>query len=97
MPLDIITQHHERLDGSGFPNGIGRKDLSLLTRIAMLADHYDELCNAPDPERSPNPHEALSCLYRHGVTKGESSKFCEKVAQSLVQPIGVCQPESLVE
>ena len=96
MLLDMITQHHERLDGSGFPQGIGGEDLSQLTRILMVADHYDELCNAPDPSTSLNPHTALSRLYRHVVTKGESSKFCEKVVQALVQAIGVYPPGSLV-
>jgi hypothetical protein len=63
----------------------------------MVADHYDELCNAPNPETSLNPHAALSRLYRHVVMKGESSKFCERVVQALVQAIGVYPPGSLVE
>jgi hypothetical protein len=63
----------------------------------MVADHYDELCNAPDPTTSLNPHTALSRLYRHVVMKGESSKFCENVVQALVQAIGVYPPGSLVE
>jgi len=95
--VEIIAQHHERLDGSGFPKGLGREDLSLHTRIVMVADHYDELCNAPNPETSLNPHAALSRLYRHVVRNGESSKFCEHVVQALVQAIGVYPPGSLVE
>ena len=97
MLLEIITHHHERLDGSGFPKGLRKEDLSLLTRIVMVADHFDELCNAPDPENSLNPHAALSRLYRHVVMKGESSKFCGQVVQALVQAIGVYPPGSLVE
>lgn len=97
MLVDMITQHHERLDGSGFPKGMGREVLSLMPRIVMVADQYDELCNAPDFETSLNPHEALSRLFRHVVMKGESSKFCDKVVQALVQAIGVYPPGSLVE
>ena len=97
MLVDMITHHHERLDGSGFPKGLGRNDLSQLTRIVMVADQYDELCNAPNPETSLNPHTALSRLYRHVVMKGESAKFCERVVQALVQAIGVYPPGSLVE
>jgi HD-GYP domain-containing protein (c-di-GMP phosphodiesterase class II) len=97
MLLEMITQHHERLDGSGFPQGLGGEALSQLSRIVMVADHYDELCNAPDPTTSLNPHTALSRLYRHVVMKGESSKFCENVVQALVQAIGVYPPGSLVE
>ncbi|MDH5429589.1 MAG: DUF3391 domain-containing protein [Nitrospirota bacterium] len=95
--VEIIAQHHERLDGSGFPKGLGGEALSLLPRIVMVADHYDELCNAPNPETSLNPHAALSRLFRHVVMKGESAKFCERVVQALVQAIGVYPPGSLVE
>ena len=94
---EIIAQHHERLDGSGFPKGLKRDGISLLTRIVMVADHFDELCNAPDHETSLNPHAALSRMYRHVVKKRESSKFCEQVVQALVQAIGVYPPGSLVE
>lgn len=95
--VEIIAHHHERIDGSGFPKGLRRDNLSLLTRIVMVADHYDELCNARNPETSLNPHAALSRLYRHVVLKGEGSKFCEHVVQALVQAIGVYPPGSLVE
>lgn len=95
--LEMIVQHHERLDGSGFPNGKRADDLSLPTKIVMVADHYDELCNAPDPQTSLSPHAALSHLFRHVVMKGESSRFCPAVVQALVQAIGVYPPGSLVE
>jgi len=95
--LEMIAQHHERLDGSGFPNGTKAGDLSLLTKIVMVADHYDELCNAPDPQTSLSPHAALSRLFRHVVMKGDSAKFCQEVVQALVQAIGVYPPGSLVE
>jgi len=95
--LEMISQHHERLDGSGFPNGMRASHLSLLSKIVMVADHYDELCNAPDPQTSLSPHASLSRLFRHVVMKGESAKFCQEVVQALVQAIGVYPPGSLVE
>jgi HD-GYP domain-containing protein (c-di-GMP phosphodiesterase class II) len=95
--LAMISQHHERMDGSGFPYGMKAPDLSLLTKIVMVADYYDELCNAPDPQSSLSPHAALSRLFRHVVMTGDSSKFCRTVVQALVQAIGVYPPGSLVE
>ena len=95
--LDIIAQHHERCDGSGFPKGLSGEQLSLVTRIVMVADQFDELCNAPNPENSLNPHEALSRLYRHVVMDSESPKYCPHVVQGLVQAIGVFPPGTLVE
>ncbi len=95
--LDIIERHHERCDGSGYPQGLPGDQLDGLTRIVMVADHYDELCNAPDPQHSLNPHEALSRLYRHVTLRGESAKYCPRVVQALVQAIGVFPPGTLVE
>ena len=95
--LDIIAQHHERCDGSGFPKGLSGEQLSLCTRIVMAADRFDELCNAPNPETSLNPHEALSRLYRHVVVNSESPKYCPHAIQGLVQAIGVFPPGTLVE
>ncbi|MGB0911319.1 MAG: HD-GYP domain-containing protein [Nitrospirales bacterium] len=95
--FDIILQHHERLDGSGYPKGLLKNDIHKLARIVAVADRYDELCNAPDPESSLIPHDALSRLFRHVVQKGESSKYCEFVVQALVQALGVYPPGSLVE
>ncbi len=95
--LEVILQHHERLDGSGYPKQLHKDEISLLARIVMVADRYDELCNAPDPESSLSPHDALSRLFRHVVQNGESSKYCEHVVQGLVQAVGVYPPGSLVE
>ena len=95
--LEIIAQHHERLDGSGFPKGLSKETLSALSKIVMVADYFDELCNSPTPESSLTSHAALSYFYRHIVFKGESTKFCERVVQALVHAIGIYPPGSLVE
>ncbi len=39
----IAYQHHERWDGSGYPNGLRGEEISILARITMLADIYDAL------------------------------------------------------
>ena len=95
--LDTILQHHERLDGSGYPNNVHKDDISKFAKIVMVADRYDELCNSPDPESSLIPHDALSRLFRHVVYKREASQYCEFAVQGLVQAVGVYPPGSLVE
>lgn len=40
---DIILQHHERLDGSGFPKRLSGDEISLSSRIVMIADTVDLL------------------------------------------------------
>ena len=93
--LNIVAQHHERLDGSGYPKQLRKDEITKLAKILMVADKYDELCNAPDPESSLIPHDALSRLYRHVVSKGELSQYCEHAVQALVQAVGVYPPGAL--
>lgn len=41
--LQIIRSHHERLDGSGYPDGLRGNQISILTRVVSVADVYDSL------------------------------------------------------
>ena len=44
--LDTIAQHHERYDGSGYPQGLAGEDISLFGGMAGLADTYSALISA---------------------------------------------------
>ena len=41
--LRLVHDHHERLDGSGYPRGLGRSEIDLDTRILSVCDVYDAL------------------------------------------------------
>lgn len=41
----IALQHHEKYDGSGYPNGLKSEDIHIFARIVALADVYDALSN----------------------------------------------------
>lgn len=93
--LEAIMQHHERLDGSGYPKGLTNEQISLFAQIVMVADEYDELCNSAELENSLTPHEALSSLYRHVDSKNQ--KFSKQVILTLIQTMTVFPPGTLVE
>jgi putative two-component system response regulator len=41
--LEVIRQHHEKLDGSGYPDGLKNEDISAASRIMAVVDIYDAL------------------------------------------------------
>lgn len=41
----IVRHHHERLDGSGYPDGIGGPEIGLLPQMVGIVDVYDALCH----------------------------------------------------
>lgn len=93
--IKIIHQHHERMDGSGYPSGLTGHHISRLAQIVMVTDEYDEFCNSANPEKSMTPHEALSHLYKYTKIKG--GKFPEDVILALIRTLTVYPPGTLVE
>jgi len=60
----VIRAHHERLDGSGYPDGLRGDEIPLLARIIAVADSYDAMTSAR-PYRRPLSHdEAVAELLR---------------------------------
>jgi HD-GYP domain-containing protein (c-di-GMP phosphodiesterase class II) len=43
--LEIVRGHHERMDGSGYPDGLRGENVSILTRIIVVADAYDAMAS----------------------------------------------------
>ncbi len=90
--LAVIYQHHERLDGSGYPMGLkGEEAISVFSRIVMVVDRYDDLCNDPDIEKRLTPSEALSHLFVK-----QKAVFWSEAVVALVRVLGVYPPGSLV-
>ena len=64
----LVLDHHERLDGSGYPRGIGGDELDLATRILAVCDVYDALVSDRVYRRAWSRDEALALLHREAGT-----------------------------
>lgn len=87
----VIEQHHECVDGSGYPRKLGGAQTSLLTRIVSLVNAYDNLCNPIDPRRALTPHEAIATLYGQ-----RRAQFDATVLTTFVRSVGIYPPGTVV-
>jgi putative nucleotidyltransferase with HDIG domain len=61
---DIIISHHERVDGKGYPHGIGAEDIPLGSRIISVADTYDVMTSRDSYRRPVSSEAAIMELRR---------------------------------
>jgi len=63
MSAEIARHHHERFDGTGYPDRLKSEDIPLPARIVALVDVYDAL-TGKRPYKLPWPHEQAVALIR---------------------------------
>ncbi len=49
-----ILEHHEKWDGTGYPQGLKESDISLLARIVAIADAYEVMSNSRPCKKARN-------------------------------------------
>lgn len=82
-------QHHERLDGSGYPRGIRGDDLHDYAKLLGIVDSYDAMTSNRIYRKALLPHQAVEILYSGAGSQfdmGLLSLFRDKVA---IYPIGL--------
>lgn len=62
--LHVVLHHHERLDGGGYPKGLAKEDIPLLTRIASIVDVYDAITSDRCYHDGVSPAQALENLFK---------------------------------
>jgi len=60
--LSIVSQHHERLSGNGYPNGLKGDEISLYGQISSIVDVYDALTTDRPYRKALSPFDALKII-----------------------------------
>lgn len=91
----IALRHHERWDGSGYPDGLKGDAIPLPARIVAVADVFDALTSVRPYKPAWSPEEALSYLKSHSgtlfdpacvdVVVGQQARFLEILHAKLAQ------------
>lgn len=89
--LHVIAQHHEHVDGSGYPRRLPAAQISAEAKVVAIADQFDQLCNPDDPSKALTPHEALSLMYGQ-----QRQRFDNTTLMTFVRCLGVYPPGTLV-
>lgn len=71
----IAAAHHEKLDGSGYPRGIGSDAIPLETRIITTADIFDAITAERPYHGATSPERALEIMRTHVGTALDSDCF----------------------
>lgn len=90
--LQAIAQHHEMVDGSGFPGRLKGEAMTLSAKILALVNRYEDLCNPSRPAAALTPHEALALIFAQLKTR-----FDATVLQAFIRMMGVYPPGSVTQ
>lgn len=90
--LSAVRQHHERLDGSGYPQQLRENEVGLGARMLAIADTYSAMTK-PRSYRSKafHPQNALRDIYLK-----KDSHMDGELIQSLIKEIGMMPPGTIV-
>lgn len=87
---DVCLHHHERIDGSGYPDGLAAQQISLYARMGAVCDVYDALSSDRPYKKGWDPAHAVSQM------ASWQGHFDPNVFQSFIKCIGIYPVGSLV-
>ena len=90
--IDMVAHHHERVDGSGYPNGLVGAEIPLFARIAAIIDSFDAMISERPYRVAMSRHSALQQLYA-----SRDTLFQSELVERFIQCIGAYPTGSLVE
>ncbi|GAA5214209.1 HD-GYP domain-containing protein [Corallincola platygyrae] len=90
--LDVIKQHHERMDGSGYPDGLAGEEISIYGRMAAIVDTFNALT-------SDRPYkDSVTALTAFNIMKnGTPGEYDQDLLNQFIRCVGVYPVGTLVK
>lgn len=88
--IKIVEQHHERVDGRGYPYGLEGKQISKFAKIVCICDVYDAVSNDRCYRKKFSPNDAYEL-----ILSGSGTSFDEDLVRNFkdtfaIYPLGCC-------
>jgi HD-GYP domain-containing protein (c-di-GMP phosphodiesterase class II) len=90
--VDMVSYHHERHDGSGYPAGLKGDAIPAVARIAGIIDTFGALTSDRSYAKAMAPSQAIRALYEM-----RDVKFQAELVEAFIKAIGIYPAGSLVE
>jgi putative nucleotidyltransferase with HDIG domain len=90
--LDVCLHHHEKVDGSGYPDRLPGDKISLQAKMGAVCDVYDAITSNRPYKAGWDPAESI-----RKMTEWSKGHFDERVFQAFVKSIGIYPTGSLVK
>lgn len=90
--VDVAWNHHERLNGEGYPRGLKEVSINRFTRIIAIVDAFDAMTADRCYKKAMTSTQALKIIYTNRETH-----FDKELAEQFLRTIGLYPPGSVVE
>jgi len=90
--IDMISYHHERYDGSGYPKGMRGDDIPVFARMAAIVDCYDAVTSHRGYAVAIAPADAVKLL-----NDWKDVDFQGELVEEFIQAVGIYPAGTLVE
>jgi HD-GYP domain-containing protein (c-di-GMP phosphodiesterase class II) len=91
IALDVCLNHHEKIDGSGYPKGLKDQEISLFAKMGAVCDVYDAITSNRPYKAGWDPAESL-----RKMAEWAAGHFDHQVFQAFVKSLGIYPIGSLV-
>ncbi len=82
--IEVVLQHHERSDGSGYPHKLTSDDIHLYAKIVSIVDVYDAMTSRRIYKTKQCPTEVIK-----GIFALSGDHFDQKIVERFVQSVGI--------